>query len=232
MESLDMQQCPSCSVRGEGFYCSLGDTLVSKLDRAKVPHNYRSGQVIFYEGTPALAVYCIYSGLVKLYKSGHGDKETMIRLLKPGDILGYRAVISDEVFAATAEAVEDTTACTIPRETFLQMLREDPDLAHHMMARLAYELRVSEDEMMYRLHRPVGQRVARLLLILAERAGGVLIDLPVRREDLARMAGTSPETLSRTLHGFARRRILSVDRRRIEIRNLDALRRAAGTDRN
>jgi CRP-like cAMP-binding protein len=69
-------------------------------------------------------------------------------------------------------------------------------------------------------------------LILAERAGGALIDLPIRREDLARMAGTSPETLSRTLHGFARRRILSLDRRRIEIRNPDALRRAAGTDQN
>lgn len=226
-----MHQCPRCSTRERGAFCSLADSSLAGLGRGRVSHRYRAGQVIFYEGTPSLAVYCIQSGLVRLYKSGGTERETLIRLLRPGEIMGYRAVISGEVFAATGAAVEDTVVCTIPRETFLRVLRDDPDFSFDMMTRLARELRVSEDEMMYRLHRPVAQRTARMLLLLADGAeprDG--LTLPVRREDVARMIGTTPETLSRTLHRFARRGVLSLDRRAIVIRDHAALRRLAGPD--
>jgi CRP-like cAMP-binding protein len=230
-----MHECPSCADH-QGFFSSLSKAHLEILQRHRDAHTYGPGQVIFYEGTPALAVYCVHSGLVKLYKTDDGEKETMIRLLRPGDIAGYRAVISDELFAATAEAVEDTTVCTVPRDTFLQLLRDDRKLSLDMMARLARELRVSEDEMMFRLHRPVSQRTAHLLLLLADEPGPdgkrhPSVVLPVKREELARMIGTTPETLSRTLHDFARRGILDLSRRRIDIRDLRALRRAASADR-
>jgi CRP/FNR family transcriptional regulator len=235
-----MHHCSTCPTREQGFFCALSDDHLARLSKDKVAHEYRSGQVIFYEGTPALAVFCVHAGLVRLYKSGLNDKETMIRLLRPGDIMGYRAVIADEVFAATAEAVENTTVCTVPRESFLQILREDHELSYQIMKHLARELRVSEDEMVYRLHLPVAERTARLLLMLAD---GAHLDgagrpkkpatvIPVRREELARMIGTTPETLSRTLHGFARRGMLNLDRRRIVIRDAGALRRMAGVEPN
>lgn len=224
-----MHPCPRCSARESSAFCSLADSSLTTLDHGRVSHRYRSRQVIFYEGTPALAVYCIESGLIRLYKSGGTDRETTIRLLRPGDLVGYRAVISGEIFAATAEAVEDTVVCTIPRDVFLKVLRDDPEFSFEMMTRLARELRVSEDEMMHRLHRPVPQRTARMLLMLADETDSQpAVTLPVRREDLARMIGTTPETLSRTLHRFARRGLVSLDRRAIVILDGPALRRIAG----
>jgi CRP-like cAMP-binding protein len=157
----------------------------------------------------------------------------MIRLLGPGDIAGYRALIANEPFAATAEALERTTVCTFPRNVIHDLLRNDPDLSFGMMAKLARELRVSEDEMVARLSESVTQRTARLLLGLAEERGArggshLTLELPVRREDLARMIGTTPESLSRALHGLARRGILDVDRRTVRIRNLLSLRKLLG----
>jgi CRP/FNR family transcriptional regulator len=223
-----MPECPGCNTRERSLFCSLAGKHLDRLDREKVVHTYRAGHTIFYEGTVAAGVYCISTGLVRLYKMAPGEREVMIRLLQPGDIMGYRAVIAGEVLAATAEAVHDTTVCMIPRTALVDLMRDDCDLAFSMMAKLARELRVSEDDLVTRLHETVTQRTVRALLWMAEGLGhdgspALDLNLPVRREDLAHMIGTTPETLSRTLHGLAGRGILRVDRRRLRILRVDAL---------
>jgi CRP/FNR family transcriptional regulator len=101
------------------------------------------------------------------------------------------------------------------------------------LAKLARELRLSEDLMMDLLHRPVRQRAARLLLSLLEdnhRAiePAILLSQHLRRLDMARMIGTTPETFSRVLHGFAQRGIVTLTRDRICIRDQALLHQVAG----
>jgi CRP/FNR family transcriptional regulator len=113
------------------------------------------------------------------------------------------------------------------------LLRESPDLALGLLSKLATELRISEDEMVARVSHTAAQRVARFLLWLMNglapsRGASHDIDVPLRREEMAHIIGTTAETLSRVLHDLARRDILDIDRRSIRVRDIEQLRAVAG----
>ena len=225
-----LPHCTSCAARTRGLFSSLTGAQLLKLDRTKIAHEYVRGQVIFYEGNPPLAVYCISSGVIKLYKSGKRDKKVVIRLLGPGETLGFRAVIANEPYAATAETVEKTTVCAIPREVFEDVIRNDTDTTFRLIAKLATELRISEDEFVSRTQLSVAQRVARFLIwtlenLQAHSKDTNRITLPLLREEIAQMVGTTPETLSRVFRDFSERKILKLDRKTIVVANPRALRR-------
>jgi CRP-like cAMP-binding protein len=215
------------------MFCALAGEHLERLDDAKVVWHYRRGQPIFDEGDPADTLYCIYAGLVRLYKIGQRDEEIVIRLLRPGDVMGYRPMLANEPMAASARAIDDTTVCLITRPVLLSLLRDSSDLALALLSKLATELRISEDEMVARVSHTASQRVARFLLWLMNgfapsRGAPNDIDVPLRREEMAHIIGTTPETLSRVLHDLARREILDIDRRRIRVRDLEQLRAVAG----
>lgn len=227
----DDLHCAICGQRSSSVFCALEGDHLDFLDREKVVYEYDRGQALFYEGHHATAVYSIYSGRVRLFKVGRKDEETTIRLLGPGDIVGYRALLADEPFAATAEAVVPSTVCVISRDTILALLRQSPNLALEMLARLSRELRTSEDQMIAFLQESVRQRTARLLLWLAEKGekgdNSAALDVPLRRKELAQMVGTTPETLSRTLHQFADSGFIELTRTKILINKILPLKRLA-----
>ena len=222
--------CTACAARTRGLFSSLTGAQLLKLDRSKTSHEYSRGQVIFYEGNPPLAVYCISSGAVKLYKTGRGNTKVAIRLLGAGETLGFRAVIAREPYAATAEALEKTTVCAIPKEIFDEVIRSDTDTAFQLIGKLAAELRISEDEFVSRVQLSAKQRVARFLLWTLERLQTSSkepnrIALPLLRVEIAQMVGTTPETLSRVLGELSDSRILKLERKSILVTNPRALRR-------
>jgi CRP/FNR family transcriptional regulator len=203
-----------------------------KLNHEKTAHEYGRGQVIFYEGTPPLAIYCIHSGIVKLYKSGKNGTNIMIRILGPGEVIGYRALLASEAYAATAEAVDASTVCTITRNTIDELLKSDPRLILRLLSKLAAELRISEDQMVTRLQEPVRQRTARFLLWLRESLTdgsrrSNTISVPLLREEMAQMIGTTPETFSRTLRALSRDHLIAYDRKSISILRPRVLQRLA-----
>jgi CRP-like cAMP-binding protein len=225
-------RCGKCRPRASGLFGALSDPHTIKLDQEKAAHEYERGQVIFYEGTPPLAIYCIHSGIVKLYKSGKNGTHIMIRILGPGEVIGYRALLANEPYAATAEAVDTTTVCTITRNTIDGLLKSDPKLILRLLSQLAAELRVSEDQMVSRMQEPVRQRTARFLLWLREsfrdRSRRTdAIGVPLHREEMAQMIGTTPETFSRTLRGLSREKVIMYDRKSISILKPRVLRRLA-----
>ncbi len=187
---------------------------------------------MFYAGAPAEHLYVIRSGRLRVFTTLPGGEEQVLRLLGPGEILGYRPVLAGEPYNASAEAIEDSQLCIVPASDVRQRLHDDPEFALEMLAKLARELRHSEELMMDLVHRPVSQRVARTVLGLATgpaaRERGVIRALDLSRKHLARMVGTTPETLSRTLHGFARRGLVALTRDTIRIRDESRLRLLAG----
>ena len=170
--------------------------------------------------------------MVKLYRRhNHGD-EIVVGIRTVGDLFGYRAVLAEKPYGISAEAIEPSVVCTIPRENFLAAIEESHDLAVHLLKRIAREFRLAEEQLAERSGEPVAKRTARLLLRLAggRDAGARTADcppIPSRREDLALMLGTTPETLSRTLHAFAKRGLVEADRKGLQIRDLAGLERLA-----
>lgn len=191
-------------------------------------HDCQPGQGLFYEDSPALVLQSIVRGTVKLYKTGPKREQLVIRVLGSGDLLGFRPILADEPYSASAEAIETTTICSITKETFLDILRKSAQLSLSMMRRLALELRVSEEQSLALSQLSARQRVARMLLELNSKAGrpstdGSRIDVPLSRAEMAQMAAITPETLSRTLRNLADEHVINLTRSHIVITKVDLL---------
>jgi CRP-like cAMP-binding protein len=207
----------------------MNEKEVEKLNKCKTTHEYKRGQAVFYEGNPPLAIYCIHSGMVKLFKTGYSGVEYVIRLLGPGEIIGFRALLAGEPFAATAQAVSDTQICIISKEDFLNLLNSSSQLSFNLMAKLAVDLRISEEKFLSRAQESVKQRTARMLLQLLETSNEFSdndsrISVPILRSEMAQVVGTTPETLSRTLRSLAQKQILRLNRSEISVTDVDKLR--------
>ncbi|HCV41870.1 MAG TPA: hypothetical protein DGH68_00175 [Bacteroidetes bacterium] len=221
-------RCSACRHRDTSIFCDLAGTHLNTIDEQRDVHTFDRGQTIFYEGNPAFAIYCVFSGLVKLFKTSKRGERRIIRLLGPGEIMGYRALVANEQYAATAEAVEATTVCIISKDTILLLLREAPAVALRLLAKMAHELRTSEEQMLDVAYTSVRQRIAQTLLFLMRktRAGGkdvASLEVPLLRKEIADMIGTTPETLSRTLRQFSQAGILKVTRSNICVQKLSRL---------
>lgn len=223
--------CRSCACGVEVFRCLLASQW-TRLRAMALPHVYDAGAVVFHEGTPALAVYCIRSGSLRLFRRMNLGDEVVVGMREPGDLVGLRAVVSRLPYWSTAMTIERATVCAIPAERFLELAGENASLALLLLKRMALESRLVEDQLVGRNHHRVGKRTARFLVQLAQGHARFVSPRPGReitmnREEMARLIGTTPETLSRTLHGFGERGILDLDRKLIRIRDLDALVRLA-----
>lgn len=228
MHPLD---CLHCASRLTGFFGDLTDAGVAQCNQ-HTTNTYKAGQILFYEGNRAFGIYCIYSGRVKLYKTGHGGRLQIVRLAGPGDLIGYRSLFAEESYSATAEAMEDATVCFLEKSVFLPLLAKEPGLAMKMIRKLSGELRHAEDRMTDIAQKPVKERLAELLLLLKEtygkaNNGGVEIGLSLSREEMAEMIGTTQETIIRLLSEFKARGFLKIDGRQIVITDMKPLLRIA-----
>jgi CRP/FNR family transcriptional regulator, cyclic AMP receptor protein len=226
-------RCSLCRTRSSGPFCRLGGGALDSLPSAIGVHNFKRGQVIFYAGSPASALYIVRSGRIRVYRTWQDGEDLTLRLLGPGEIIGYRPLFAAELSRASAEAMVDSSVCIIPGDTVRDLVSAVPGLATLLLEKMAQELRISEDLMMDLLHLPVRQRAARLLLdLLQNRQGssepGTIPARELKRKDMARMIGTTPETFSRVLHVFAQAGIVSLARDCVRIRNSVLLKRIAG----
>lgn len=233
MRKKPFPRCDVCSARNPGGMCRLRSGPAGRFAGQRVAQVFERGQALFHEGWPAHSLYILHSGRVRVFRSWKTGEEQVLRILGPGEILGFRPIFADEPYGASADALEESSICVVPRETVVERIRQDPDLALELLAKLSRELRISEDLMMDLIRRPVRERAARLLMGLVEGVGAAPDEAAVAvaripRKDLARMIGTTPETFSRVLRGFAQRGIVELSRGRIVVRDAELLRRVAG----
>jgi len=228
-------ECLSCDARSISFlqYCSPEQ--VELITRAKSCVHYKKGQVIFYEDNLAQGVYCLSGGVVKLVKSSEDGREQIIRFAQSGEFLGYRALIAEEPFVASAECVEDTIACFIPRDPFMQVLAQNPKVNSEMMKSLCHELGIADEKIASLAHKTVRERLAETLLLLHEtfkeddkdEKDDSLIHIILPREDIANIVGTATETLIRLLSEFNKENLIELQGKRIRLLDIKKLERIA-----
>lgn len=221
-------KCETCETRGKSVFCSLDKKHLEQFDNAKTSNTYKAHQTIFYEGNNAFGLYCINEGKVKLFKSDASGHQKIVRLLGPGDMLGYRCLLTDAVYTATAEAITDCKICFIDKKTFLQTLDEDPKTMRNVMSALADDLRRAESQTLNLVHKNVRERLAELLLFLKMKYGkkteqGYYLDILLTREELAEMIGTTQESAIRLISEFKQDKYILVEGRKITLLNIDAL---------
>jgi CRP-like cAMP-binding protein len=226
--------CQNCKKRFTSVFCRVENDTVDTINDEKVCTPYKKGQVIFHEGARPLGIYCVNRGKIKLVKMGEDGKEQILRLIKPGDLMGYRALLSGDKYSASAVVMEDSGICFIPKDLFMGVLQKDGVLSLEIMKLLSDDLRKAETSITHLAQKPVRERLAEALLFIKETYGfepdGKTIDLKITREELANIVGTATETTIRLLSDFKSEGVLHLEGKKIAILNLPKLVKIANID--
>jgi CRP/FNR family transcriptional regulator len=224
MTRMAKTSCTTCPQRRAGILAGVPDEVMNLVERRRTLQTFRPGHELFGEGGPALAVHCLHEGLVKLTMAGDGGEELVLEFCRAGRLLGLRAALADEPYEATATAIETSSVCTIPRDALEQVFERSPASLRAATRTLAREVHAAHLRLMEVVQRSVPQRVAHALVVMQETAEN---ELRVRRSDMAHLVGTTPETLSRVLHGLESRGAIAVTRAQIRVKDAPLLRRIA-----
>ncbi|MBN8577408.1 MAG: Crp/Fnr family transcriptional regulator [Cyclobacteriaceae bacterium] len=224
--------CSLCEHLKDSLFNGLSPEDLSRINNHKTCVQYKKGQNIFYEGTRPTGLYCMNAGKVKVYKNNVQGKEFIIYIAKPGDFLGYRALLSEEFYQATATVLEDAKICFIPKENFFEVLQKNPAFMKRVVKAVCHEMGIMEDKLAELAHKSVRERLAANLLMLKETygmegEGSSLIDLALSREDLASIVGTATETVIRLLSDFKSDGLIAFEGKKIRVLDAKKLARQA-----
>ncbi len=230
----NVPDCTLCSVREDSVFTELPVTELETVSKAKGGRVYTKGETIFHAEQFPIGLFCINSGKVKIFKVGKDGREQIVRLAKPGDIIGYRSLISGDRYTAFAEPLEEAQICHIPRDTFFSLLSTNLNLSTRVLTLLSTELKAAEEKIVDMAHKPVRERLAETLLLLQETYGmekdNVTLGVKLTRVDLANIVGTATESVSRLLSKFKEEGIIDMQGRKIKIVDRDALIVAANVE--
>lgn len=185
---------------------------------------FSKGDYIFLECDPPRSLYVLVKGEVKLLKQTDDGREMIVEMVYPGEIFGEEAVFDGQPYPLTAQALEDVEVLSISRSDFFTFLRDNPDLALEIITELGSRLREAQNTIRALAMERVEWRIARVLLMLARKAGvkekeGVSIDLPLTRQDIADMAGTTVETTIRVLSNLKKLGLVDTEKGKIVLRD-------------
>lgn len=224
--------CTLCDQLKGSLFNGLEPEDLSRINNHKTCIQYKKGQNIFYEGTRPTGLFCMNSGKVKVFKNNVQGKEYIIYIAKAGDFLGYRALLSEEFYQATATVLEDAKICFIPKESFFEVLQKNPTFMRKVVKAVCHEMGLLEGRLAELAHKSVRERLAANLLMLKETygmegEGSTLIDLALSREDLASIVGTATETVIRLLSEFKTDGLITFEGKKIRVLDPKKLARQA-----
>jgi CRP/FNR family transcriptional regulator len=176
------------------------------------------GELLALAGDPVEHLIVVARGRLKLTTSTTGGREQLLRTLDPGEFLGELALFTPSVHEGDLVTVVPSEVCLVSREAVQDLLAQHPEAAVRLVEALAQRLARAERTIADLGLHDVGQRLAGLLLRMAERGepapDGVKLRLPVSWREIAAELGTTPESLSRRLGVLAGEGIIRQERAR------------------
>lgn len=207
-------------------------TLLTEQQKEDLSDNVRlkvflKGDIIYPENGEPLLLWCLLKGKVKMYKSGVGGRQQILRLYSPIQCFGYRAYFAQEPYVSTSAAMEDSTLATVPMDLVERFTMENNNVAMFFIRELACNLGGSDSRIVSLTQKHSRGRVAEALLLLRENYGleedGATLNICPSREELANLSNMTTANAIRTLSQMAEEKVVLVDGRRIKILNPKAL---------
>ncbi|WP_293944638.1 MULTISPECIES: Crp/Fnr family transcriptional regulator [unclassified Sphingobacterium] len=204
---------------------------LGQIDLHRKQIKVKKGEQFIAEGEAVHGIYFVQSGLIKVHRN-LGDKDIIVRFAKEGDIVGHRGVSSEQaVYPISATALEPTQLCFVDLPFFMSTLRINSELSYQLMLFYADELQLSEQKMCNLVQLSVKNRLAWSLLLLHRIFGAGASDgyigLALSKKDLASYVGTTYETFYRMLGELVAMGAITVDGKKIFIKDFKQLNRLA-----
>lgn len=189
---------------------------------------YKKKENIYNEGNNPIYLYFLAKGKIKTFKSHEYGKELITTLYKEGEFFGYTALLEEKAYSETAEALEDSEVCLIPKEDFYSLMYNNAGVMKIFVKMLSDNIIEKENQLVNLAYSSVRKRVAEALLLLQSRYNNPNdknFSISISREDLANIVGTATESLIRTLSDFKEEKLLEIKGSNITIVNADKLKK-------
>lgn len=195
------------------FFSSVSETTQREINGLFAEEKYGRDDYIFFEGDVPEWFHIVKEGRVKLVKHSDTGKDVILQVFVPGDMFGETALFDHKPYATSAQAMEPSAILKLSRKDFFYFFGRHPFVATEMIMELGRQLREAHNTIKSLAVDRVEQRLANILIKLAEKlgapeGGGTLLNLSLTRQDLADMAGTTVETAIRVMSRFTKTRII------------------------
>jgi CRP/FNR family transcriptional regulator, cyclic AMP receptor protein len=209
-------------LRGVPLFSELSQPDLERIAQVAIPRSYPNDTRVFHEGDPGDACYIVRTGTCRVTREHPDGRAITLATLGPGAIFGELAMLDGERRSASVEATESTELLALPAGDMRSLIREHPEMAEKLVVALTRRLREANERISRQSFQTVPSRVAGVLNQLLADGGmtplvrdGVTIRL--RQADLAQLAGTSRESVSRFLATLERAGVVQVGRGRVTV---------------
>jgi len=212
------------------IFSDLPRSALSKIAERMVSRSYSKGQMILLEDALGETFFVIASGSVKITRLSDDGREVILAMLGEADFFGEMSLLDGEGRSANVVALEDSEVLTLTRSDFLEILEQYPKIAISLLEELTRRLRKSDQQIESLSLSDVEHRIGITLVRLAEELGTIHMgDVTIRnlpfQQDIANMAGTSRETVSRTLAILEEKGYIHRDKRTLTIFDFNSFRK-------
>ena len=209
------EHCQSCTLRKSSFFCQLSPKTIKDFDEIKSSSAFPEGAILFLEKQDPRGIFVLCEGEVKLTISSSEGKTLILRIAKPGEILGLMATLSGKSYEVTAETLRPSQIAFVRRDDFLRFIAQHPEASQGIVKQLSSNYRGACEQL-----RTVGlsasapEKLAKLLLEWSAEAGetkvGAQITMHLTHEEIAEFIGSTRETVTRTLSEFRSRHLVTL----------------------
>ena len=220
------------ALEASGLFRGLDAHALGRFERFSRLERVPPRSSLYVQGEQGTAVFVLIEGSIKLTRSLRGAREHVVRLARPGEVLGESLLFSDEVYPATASALQSSCVLSVVARPFVEELRRVPHLAWNVMQRLGKRIEELQTQTDLLATHTAEQKVAAYLShcyreLQIDGAASPIIALACRRSELASLLALAPETLCRVTTEFKRRGWIRSENGQIVVVDADALAAAA-----
>jgi len=221
-----MSKCEQCIVREFSSLKALNKNELLRIAECKTSSIIKKGEALFEEGENVNGVFCVKEGVCKMTKLSENGKDQIVKLVKKGELLGQRSMISEEPANLSAIALEDMQVCFIPKSEIMGFFSQNNNFSMSVMKTICGDLKDADDIMVGMAQKTVKERLAHLLIYLEDTFGtneDQSLKLQLSREEIAGMIGTATESCIRLLSEFKKENAIALSGKKIIITDRNKL---------
>jgi CRP/FNR family transcriptional regulator, cyclic AMP receptor protein len=212
-------QSPIALLRSVPLFADLEEDELERFSRVAVPRSFPAGTRVFHEGDRSDACYIVREGSFRVTREHSDGRAITLATLGPGEVFGELAMLDGDLRSASAESLTDGELLALPAVDVKALLARHPEISVKLVAALVRRLRAANERISRQSFQTVPSRVAGVLSQLASEAAndGVEVTIRMNQADLAQLAGTSRESVSRFLADLERSGVVRSGRGRVTI---------------
>jgi CRP-like cAMP-binding protein len=212
-----------CIEGASSIFRGLSQADKEVLNQHHLVVNFSKRDTILSQGSKPKGLICLVSGKAKIFKIGAGNREQIIKMLRPLSFINYRSLFSDNYYPFSVVAIEESAIVIFEKQALSRLLKQNAELAVKFLKVVSEDLLFSNNRLVSLTQKHVRGRLAESLLLLRDTYGveadGKTLRVMLSREDIAHFSNMTTSNAIRTLSGMVSEKIIDIQGRKLMILN-------------